>query len=114
MSFNFDEDALLAECTVETFRSSGPGGQNVNKVETAVRLIHHPSGVIINSQRHRSQYLNRKDAVEKLRKVLEERARPKKLRRESIPNRANKAERLRTKLSRAVVKKGRQKPTGDE
>lgn len=66
-----DED-LLDECDIETFRSSGPGGQNVNKTESAVRLRHLPSGVVVQSQEDRSQLVNKLHCLTKLRKRVEE------------------------------------------
>ncbi|QQG45373.1 MAG: PCRF domain-containing protein [Candidatus Sungiibacteriota bacterium] len=65
-----DVEIRPQDIKVEFFRSSGPGGQNVNKVETAVRIYHLPTGLIVTSQESRSQQANRERAMTLLRAKL--------------------------------------------
>jgi protein subunit release factor B len=84
-------DALLAECEVWTFRATGPGGQGVNTTDSAVRLRHRPTGITVVCRRERSQLLNKRECVERLRKHLE-----------ALKAEAEAPQRVATRKSRAV------------
>src|SRR5947199_4799839 len=61
---------LLAQCEVDTYRASGPGGQKRNKTSSAVRLRHPPSGLLVIAEESRSQHENRARALRRLRQAL--------------------------------------------
>src|SRR3954469_15778806 len=65
-----DDAALLAQCDVDTYRASGPGGQKRNKTSSAVRLRHAPSGLIVIAEESRSQHENKAKPLKRLRQAL--------------------------------------------
>lgn len=69
-----EDQALLARCEVQVHRASGPGGQHRNKAETAVRLVHRPTGVTVEGKDERSRTQNLRIALARLREKLERRA----------------------------------------
>jgi len=109
-----DDEQLLAECRIETFRSGGPGGQHQNKTESGVRLTHLPSGITVTARDSRSQHRNRQIALARLREALEERARPETPR---IPTRVpagEKRRRTEQKRRRSRIKRQRRKPEPED
>jgi len=64
------DEALLAQCDLDRFRASGPGGQKRNKTESAVRLRHRPTGLQGEAVEERSQHLNRARALRRLRREI--------------------------------------------
>nr|GEU85099.1 peptide chain release factor class I/class II [Tanacetum cinerariifolium] len=64
------DEKLLSQCEMDTYKSSGPGGQHRNKRETAVRLKHLPTGIIAQASEDRSQHKNRASALARLRSLL--------------------------------------------
>ena len=66
-----DDDVLLAECEVETFRSGGPGGQHQNVTDSGVRLRHRPTGAVVVCRGERSQLANKRICLRRLRTRLE-------------------------------------------
>lgn len=108
------DEELLRECEAETFRSGGPGGQHVNKVETGVRLRHVPSGIVVTCREGRSQHRNKMNCLRKLR---EEAARLNHRPAKRVPTRRTRAARQRTleeKSRRSRVKQLRSKPRADD
>jgi len=108
-----DDEALLAECRVETFRSGGPGGQHQNVTESGVRLVHLPTGVRTSSRTQRSQHRNRSLALKRLREKLEELTRERKPRVPTRVPRGQKKKRLEEKKRRARAKRLRKPPDAD-
>jgi protein subunit release factor A len=109
-----DDDALLAQCRVETFRSGGPGGQHQNVTESGVRLVHLPTGIRAVSREERSQHRNRERALARLREKLEARHKKAKPRVKTKVPRAAKARRRESKRKRGETKRLRKRPDTEE
>ncbi len=108
------DDELLAQCRVDTFRAGGKGGQHQNTSESGVRLTHLPTGVVATSRQERSQHLNRRLALRRLRRKLE---RLTQRRQPRIPTRIperEKQRRLEEKRRRSSTKRLRGKPDREE
>lgn len=67
---NLTDAQLLAQCDVDTYRASGPGGQKRNKTSSAVRLRHGPTGLSVIAEESRSQHENKAKALRRIRQAL--------------------------------------------
>ena len=112
--YSLDRETLEREVMVDVFRASGPGGQHVNKTESALRLTHPPSGVVVTAQDSPSQHRNRETAFERL---IERLARlnyvPKK-RVATKPTRASKRRRIEGKKQTGAKKRLRGRVSHDD
>lgn len=104
-----DDAELERDCTLQVFRATGPGGQGVNTTDSAVRLRHEPTGIVVVSRESRSQWRNRQLCLQKLRAELERRARRPKPRRKTKVPRKVREQRLENKHRRSDVKQTRRR-----
>jgi len=107
-------ERLLAECDVETYRGSGPGGQHRNRRDSAVRLTHRPTGIVATATERRSQHQNKEVALERLAGKLAARNRRRRPRVATKPSRSADEKRLKGKTLRARVKVGRRGEAEDD
>jgi len=104
-----EDRALLAECEQELFTAGGPGGQHRNKTASGVRLTHPATELSVTATERRSQSLNRRVALERLRRGLRLLARPIKVRRKTTPTEASRRQRRENK-ARLSAKKALRRP----
>jgi protein subunit release factor B len=107
------DEALLAQCDVQVHRASGPGGQHRNKTETAVRLVHRPSGVSAEGKDQRSRTQNLGAAVARLREKLARRAYRPPPRHKTRPTAGSQRRRLEGKKRDSAKKASRRERPGE-
>ena len=112
--YALDRDTLEREVVVEVFRASGPGGQHVNKTESALRLTHPPSGVVVTAQDSPSQFRNRETAFERLVERLKRLNHVPKKRIATKPTAASRRRRIEAKKQRGAVKRHRGRVSHDD
>ena len=107
--YSIERETLEREIEIDTYRASGPGGQHVNKTNSAIRLTHLPSGVVVIAQDSPSQFRNKEIAFERLVERLKKLNHVPKKRLATKPTRASKERRIEAKKTRATVKSTRTK-----
>ena len=112
--YALDRETLEREVEVQAFRASGPGGQHVNRTESALRLTHPPSGVVVVVQDSRSQHRNRETAFARLVERLERLNHVPKKRVATRPTASSKRRRVQDKKLRSRNKQLRGRVKGDE
>jgi protein subunit release factor B len=108
-----DRAALERDCDIDFFIASGPGGQNRNKVETGVRLVHRPTQITVTATERRSQHANREAAYERMAARLQERQKPVTPRKPTRPTAASRARHLSEKRLHSLRKKLRTAPVNE-
>ena len=108
------DEALLGECDVQVFRATGPGGQSVNTTDSAVRLKHRPTGIVVVCRRERSQLRNKHDCVRRLRERIAEAQRPRAPRHATKPTWSSVQRRLVSKSKTSAKKSVRRKPSAED
>jgi protein subunit release factor B len=108
-----DDLALMRECEHEFFAAGGPGGQHRNKTATGVRLTHPPTELSVTATERRSQALNRRIALQRLRGALRVLAKPVKVRRKTGPTQASRRRRREEKARLSAKKSNRRTNFGD-
>ena len=112
--YSLDPEQLAREIEISVYRASGPGGQHRNKTESAVRILHRPSGLIVVATEHRGQLRNRKLAMERLvarLRILNRR--PRKRKKTRKPGWAEE-KRLQDKQRRSRAKQRRSRPRDED
>ena len=109
-AWQLSDDALLLQCEVQAHRASGPGGQHRNKAETAIRLVHLPTGVRVEGKDERSRTQNLRIALGRMREKLEKRAWRPPPRRKTKVSRNQKKKRVEGKRLVAEKKTLRKRP----
>jgi len=112
--YTLDRDLLAREVEIQVFRASGAGGQHVNKTESALRMIHPPSGVVVIAQDSSSQHRNREIAFDRLIERLDRLNYVKPKRVPTKPSRAAKKRRIEAKVQAGRKKQLRGRVRGDE
>lgn len=108
-----DRASLERDCDLEFFIAGGPGGQHRNKVSTAVRLTHRPTGTVVTASERRSQYANREAAFARMAARLLAMQHVERPRKATRPTTASRVRRLQAKRRASMNKQLRSTPVSE-